>query len=259
MRQNRKWAVALSLGCWALASGAADTLSESQAARETEFDGLRLLDSQEYRLGALGLHLGYVDADTKPGDGMYLCGAMSRDDALAAASEVTAALAYLPDAPLAKLRLRYVVLCGRTLAGGRPIGGIPVPPLNLLMLDASAARRDAAYFRHQVLHEVYHLAEYRYGRINDPGWSAQFGAGYANAYPTSLPRSAVGGGKPGFINAYGQSFPSEERAELFAFLVMNPQEVAALIRQTDDRVLKAKAGYVADTCQQTLGLSLASP
>jgi len=43
--------------------------SEQQAAKETYIDGLRLLNAsaQEPRLTTLGINLGYVETDTKPG------------------------------------------------------------------------------------------------------------------------------------------------------------------------------------------------
>ncbi|MGH8442939.1 MAG: hypothetical protein ACRETF_08580, partial [Nevskiaceae bacterium] len=45
----------------------AQTASDSQAARDTEFDGLRLLD-----LAASGLRFGYVEKDTRPSEGVYV-------------------------------------------------------------------------------------------------------------------------------------------------------------------------------------------
>src|SRR6185503_5128836 len=100
-----------------------------------EFDGLRLL-ATERRLAQLGTQLAYVEKDTRPGDGMYVCGGMSRSDAAAVGDTVSGALQRLPDESLSRLGLRYVVLCSTVTQGGRSIGGIPVPPLNLLMLDS---------------------------------------------------------------------------------------------------------------------------
>lgn len=223
---------------------------ERQAARETEFDGLRLLGAPDR-----GVQFAYVDVDTRPSEGMYLCGAMSRDDAGGAAGAVAGALSNLPDAVLGRLRLRYVVLCGGATEAGRSIGGIPVPPLNLLMLDGSG---DAASLQHRTLHELYHLLEYRSGGISDAEWTGQFG-GYSNRYAGLLRQAPLGSGKPGFVTAYGESHPHEDRAELFAYLVLAPREVAALIRRTGDSVLKRKTDYLSDKCQRTIGLAVALP
>lgn len=225
--------------------------SDNDAARQTEFDGLRLLgSSQDRRLATLGVHLGYVETDTRPGGGMYVCGAIDRNAALSAASTVAEALQYLPDAAFARLQLRYVVLCGHATAGGQSIGGIPVPPLNLLMLDAG---NNAGNLLHTTLHEVYHLFEYRIGSFSDPGWSGQFD-GYSNSYPGLLRRSPVGGGRAGFINSYGETHGHEERAELFAFMLLSPGAVAAQAGR--DPVLRRKVDYVADKCERRLGVPM---
>lgn len=234
-----------------LACGAAWAGPDQDAARETEFDGLKLVAG----VAVGGVRMAYVEDDTRPGNGMYTCGGMTRDDALGAASTVASALDVLPAAALARLQLRYVVLCSRALAGGRRIGGIPVPPLNLLMLDSAD---DGGALRHRVLHELYHLAEYRGGTFNDAGWNAQFG-GYGNGYPDVLRRSPIGAGKPGFINAYAEAFAHEERAELFAFMVLEPGRVAAHVRGSGDAVLRRKAAYVADRSQALLGFAVAVP
>jgi len=251
--------LAATLTCLALllpVAGDASPPTESEAARETEFDGLQLLDaaSQDRRLTALGIYVAYVTTDTRPSEGMYLCGGISRNDVLSAASTVAAALQNIPEASLAKLRLKYIVLCSRALAGGQSIGGIPVPPLNLLML----ATADAAALQHTTLHELYHFLEYRFGAIEDAAWLGQFG-GYSNRYPDLLHRSPIGSGKPGFINAYGETHPHEDRAELFAYMVLAPREVAAHIRRAGDPVLKKKAEYLMDKCQRLIGLPIALP
>lgn len=230
---------------------------ERTAARETEFDGLRLVDaSSEPRATALGVRFGFVEVDTKPADGIYLCGAMHRDEAAAAAGTVAAALSNLPDAVITRLRLRYVVLCGGANEAGRSIGGIPVAPLNLLMLDGTS---DPASLQHRTLHELYHLLEYRTGGISDAEWSSQFGGGYSNAYPGLLTRAPLGSGKPGFVTSYGETHPHEDRAELFAYLVLAPRAVADLVRRTGDSVIRRKAEFLSDKCQRVVGLSIALP
>lgn len=232
--------------------------TESEAARATEFDGLRLLGAQdqERRLSKLGIYMAYVTTDTRPSDGMYLCGGMSRDEALSAAASVASALQNLPDAALSRLRLKYVVLCSQALAGGQSIGGIPVPPLDLLMLSAAG---DSGSLQHRTLHELYHLVEYRSGGIGDADWSSQFGSGYSNRYPGLLRKAPLGSGKPGFVSAYAETHPHEDRAELFAYLVLAPREVADLIRRTGDSVLRQKANYLSDKCQRVIGLPIALP
>lgn len=225
--------------------------TDADAARETLIDGLRVLPG----LSVGGVRMAYVDDDTRPDGGQYTCGGLTRDDALSAAATVSSALDALPAGALARVRLRYVVLCREALASGRRIGGIPVPPLNLLMLDVGDK---AGTLRHGTLHELYHLAEFRGGSLDDAGWNAQF-MGYGGSYPGILRRSPIGGGKPGFINAYGETFAHEERAELFAYLVLDPAGVASHVRGKGDDVLRKKARYVADRADALMGMSLPVP
>ncbi|MBI4503805.1 MAG: hypothetical protein HY700_21915 [Gemmatimonadetes bacterium] len=248
--------------CFALTHGVwphparAQTPSERQAAKETSIDGLRLLDAalQEPRLTALGVHLGYVERDTRPGDGKYFCGALSRDQSRAAGAIVSTALSKLSEAPLRKLRLRYVILCGEARSGGQRIGGIPVPPLDLLMLDVGETDGNRSYLQHIFLHELFHLIEFRFDTYQDTEWHKLFGTGYANSYTGQHRQSAVGGGKRGFLNAYAETYPHEDRAELFASLLLNPADVVAYIRATKDEVLRQKALYLMQKCERLLGL-----
>ena len=239
----------------------AQSASEQRAAKETYIDGLRLLEGAERdaRLAALGVHLGYVEQDTSPGGGKYFCGAMARDAASQAGRTIAAALARLPDASLAKLRLRYVILCSRALASGQRIGGIPVPPLDLLMLDVGDSGGAGAHLQYGFLHELYHLIEFRFNTYQDPEWQRLFGAGYASSYAGRMSGSTLGGAKPGFLNAYAETFPHEERAELFAALVLTPAEVVAHAKARDDELLRRKIVYMVDKCQRLIGLRISLP
>lgn len=239
----------------------AQTSAEQQAAKETYIDGLRLFEAgaQEPRLTTLGFNLGYVETDTKPGGGKYFCGAMSRDAARSAGRPITMALLKLPDASLRSIRLKYVIVCSRVMAAGQRIGGIPVPPLDLLMLDIGETGNNVSYLPHTFLHELYHLIEYRFNAYQDPGWQKLFGSGYANSYDGRMTQSPIGTGKKGFLNAYSETYPHEERAELFAAILLHPAEVAARIRTTRDELLKAKAAYLMAKCERMIGVRMALP
>lgn len=241
---------------FALGPAAAASPEDARAAKDTLFEGVRLLGDrgQDQVLTALGVHLAYVETDTQLGaGGMYRCGGTWRNDALSTGPAVTAALQYLPAAPLVRLRLRYVVLCDGVFDGDYRVAGTAVPALDLVMLDIKAT---SAQLMHTALHEVYHLLEYRFGGIDDAAWLAEFGDGYDHRYTGLLRTSAVGGGKTGFINEYAQSAPHEDRAELFAFLLIEPDAVASQIRRAGDRVLLGKADYVVDKCQRLAGIEL---
>lgn len=232
--------------------------SAEQAAKETEIEALRLLDdpSPEGRLTKLGVSLGYVEETTHPGGGQYLCGGLTSDESRAAGTVVATALARLPDASLERLGLRYVILCGQAMAGSRRIGGIPVPPLNLLMLDVGASGRNQAYLQHLFLHELYHLIEYRFNTFNDADWQARFGTGYASGYGSEGTQSTIGSGKRGFLNSYSETFPHEDRAELFALLLLEPAAVDAHIQTAGDDPLRQKVQYMVEKVDRLIGLRI---
>lgn len=233
-------------------------LTDLEAAKETEIDGLRLVhDSAIEPAGAV--HVGYVETDTRPGSGRYLCGAMSNDASRSTGNVIADQISRLPDSSMKRLGLKYVILCSRAEAAGRRIGGIPVPPLHLLMLNVGGSTPDDAYLRHIFLHELYHLIEFRFNAFQDDEWQQRFGTGYANEYGVVTQRTTPGSGKPGFLNGYSESFPHEERAELFASLLLDPGEIPAHIQATNDGVLREKARYVAEKSARLIGFPISLP
>jgi len=231
--------------------------ADMQAARETELPGLRLVGVRDvdYHLGTLGIRIGYVEQDVRPGSGHYFCGALTLDRSATAAQPVAAALTRLSYLSVHKLGLRYVILCGGAKAGDRSIGGIPVPPLDLLMLDVGASS-NGAYLERTTLHELYHMTEFRFGTFQDGDWEREF-SGYSFAYSPDLLKTGLGSGKPGFLDAYAETFPSEDRAELFAALLLKPGDVLEQIRATRDSVLWRKVRYMDLKAERLLALRLA--
>ncbi len=233
--------------------------ADLRAAGETELPSVRLVDVRhvDSRVDLMGIRVGYVETDETPGH--YFCGALDADRGASAAQPVADALALLPYVSVRNLGLRYVILCGGEKSGDRPIGGIPVPELDLLMLNAGAsgnAAYNAAYLEHATLHELYHMVESRFHTMDDGDWDQQFN-GYSNSYAPDLLKGALGTGGPGFLNAYAETFPYEDRAELFATLLLKPGDVLAQIGATSDSVLRRKVLYMDQKSQRLLGLKLA--
>ena len=125
------------------------------------------------------------------------------------------------------------------------------------MLDVGESGSNTLYLQRSFLHELYHLIEYRFNAYQDTEWQKLFGAGYANSYDGRITQSPIGSGKRGFLNAYAETYPHEERAELFASLLLNPAEVVAHIKATNDRLLKEKALYLVKKCERLTGLRIA--
>jgi hypothetical protein len=229
--------------------------ADLQAARETDLPSLRLVDRRDVdpRLGSLGILLAYVEQDERPGDGRFFCGALSDDRIGIAAPPVAAALARVPYWSVRKLGVRYVLLCAGARKGDLTIGGMSASRLDLLLLDVASG--NAAFLEDVTLHELYHMAESRFNTLHDPDWSRQF-TGYSNAYAPDLLKGELGSRRPGFLNAYSETFPYEERAELFAALMIKPDDVLAQIRATSDSVLRRKVLYMDEKVWRMLGLRL---
>ena len=239
----------------------AQTAEDLRAAQEIEFPGLRLVASGhvDSQLSLLGIRFGYVERDVRLGQtGKHFCGGLTMDRAIAAAQPVAAALVRLPYVSVRKLALRYLILCAGAKRFDRSIGGIPVPPLNLLMLNVGATTTyDDASLQASTLHELYHMVELRFDAFEDADWNQQF-AGYANDYAPELMHTGTSG-NPGFLNAYAQTYPYEDRAELFAALMLRPGDVVARIRESGDEVLRRKVLFMDQKSARLIGLNLAPP
>lgn len=220
--------------------------------------GVHLLDTMQadQRLSWLGVRLGYLEVGARLGDtGKYFCGALTSDQAAAAAGPVSSGILRLPYVTVQKMGLRHVILCSGLTKDDRGIGGFPVPPLDLLMLKVGSSAQ-SEWLEHTTLHELYHMAEMRINALADGDWERQF-TGYANSYAPNLASGEIGSGAAGFLNSYSQTFPYEERAELFSTLLLQPDEVTAHVRATNDDMLRRKIRYMDDKARILLNLKLA--
>lgn len=239
----------LLLGAMLAASPAfAQSAEETAAGKKLYVDNLRL-KPQSDALKKSGVTIAYVSKDTQPGGGKYFCGAISPARLESAETEVSKAFATLPDSAWDKISLDYVLLCSETRAGDRNIGGIPVPPLKLLML--AAGNDSGNRFAQTALHELYHLIEMQHKTYKDAEWDGFF-TGYNNAYGSA---NAVefGSGGAGFLNSYSQSFSHEERAEIFASMLYTTQPLVQHVQKSGDEKLMQKIGFMVGKCQKLLG------
>lgn len=209
------------------------------------------------RFARLGIHFAFVSEDVRPGNGRYTCKATNTDLIPAVAWNIAAALYPIPDEVLVSLNLDYIIFCGDLYQDRMKVGGFPVPVNNLMMLNLThrTQNRDIQEF---FLHEFYHLVEDRNKLVKDPVWDSQFGSGYSYSYAgnTGSANSNVGTGNYGFINRYSESFPHEDRAEIFAMLMVARPELIQFIISQKDEMLYAKVKYVAETARQRLGIKI---
>jgi hypothetical protein len=150
-----------------------------------------------------------------------------------------------PRAAIEKSALRRIILCdGLTFAGQRR-NAIPDFEHNDLYLDVARGRYDELYTRRVIHHEVFHIIDYRddgelyadgrWAALNSTGFA--YGTGGENAQNDSS-ASVMTNERPGFLNTYSMTGVEEDKAEVFANMIVNGKLLAE--RATADPVLHAK-------------------
>lgn len=241
----------LILCCLFPAVAAAQSEEELKAAEETHIPGLRFYPHDD-ALKKAGIQVVYVPRDVRPGEGKYACASQTPKQRNNAVEQLRAAFGRLAPDALERTDLRYVLLCSEARHSGRAIGGIPVPPLDMLMLSAGKEEMPSKRFQLTALHELYHYVEYKNELYTDHEWDHNF-EGYMNHYGSTFPRTDVGSGGKDFINAYAQTYSHEDRAELFALMVMDPGSVLKQLRKSNSPVLALKIEFVVSRCREMLG------
>lgn len=227
--------------CCAVMPIFAHELSEPTARAQLEIPELELEESLLYLGDRQHVHLGRVIQKSRPGGGRYTCTPLSSEKVAVAVSALKRSIAKISvKAPL--LDLEFLILCDKVTANDQNIGGIPVPPLKLLMLSLEDA--DDSSIVHLFWHEVFHFLEIKAGLYQDSAWNQQFN-GYLEEYQFSRPGlTLLGGGQKGFLNRYAMSFAYEERAEFAAWLLTQPNEIYAFVLEQNSVVLRQKFEFM---------------
>ena len=151
---------------------------------------------------------------------------------------------YPPDL-VKRSRLKRVVLCERLSYSGQRRNAIPDFEQNALYLDVSRGSYSEPYLRGVIHHEFFHIIDYRDdGSVyQDRQWEvlnpADFKYGGGGRTVQDLATTSVLTDKyPGFLNHYSTTGVEEDKAEVYANLIVNPIYVEN--RTKADRVLKAK-------------------
>lgn len=142
-------------------------------------------------------------------------------------------------------RLRRVVLCRDLSFGGQRRNAIPDFEHDTLYLDVARGTHNQAYMRKVIHHEFFHIIDLRDdgSLYRDERWASlnpgafRYGSGGKNAQ--NLPQTSVLTDKfPGFLNHYSTTGVEEDKAEVFANLVVDPEEIES--RAKKDTVLRSK-------------------
>jgi len=156
-----------------------------------------------------------------------------------------------PPTLMQRTRLRRVVLCEKLSFGGQRRNAIPDFEHNTLYLEVSRGNYSERYMRGVIHHEFFHIIDYAAdGRVyQDNRWQAlnpakfKYGRGGRNAQNRST-TSVLTDKYPGFLNHYSTTGVEEDKAEVFANMIVNPAYVER--RTKKDGVVKAKVRLMKD-------------
>ena len=146
-------------------------------------------------------------------------------------------------------RLKRIVFCRDLDYDGQLRTAIPDFEHDTLYLDVCRAAEKTTYLRKVLHHEFYHLIDYRDDGLvyQDERWATlnsapfRYGDGGRNAQNKS-DTSTLTKAFPGFLNHYSTTGVEEDKAEVFANLIVSRPEVDARLR--DDPVFARKVALM---------------
>lgn len=146
--------------------------------------------------------------------------------------------ALYPKELVKRSRLKRVVLCSELSFAGQRRNAIPDFEHDTLYLDVSRGSYNKKYMRKVVHHEFFHIIDFRDDGLlyQDERWGLlnpdkfKYGDGGKNAQ--SLSETSVLTDKfPGFLNHYSTTGVEEDKAEVFANMIVEPRHVADKTRK----------------------------
>ena len=144
-----------------------------------------------------------------------------------------------------KTRLKSVVFCRDLTFAGQRRTAVPDFEHDVLYLDVARGRSNDRYVRKVIHHEFFHVIDLRdddhlyederWAKLNPSGF--KYGPGGINLQndPTV---TEPGKDAPGFLNRYAASGVEEDKAEVFAHLMVEPKAMSA--RAGEDKYIRAK-------------------
>lgn len=150
-----------------------------------------------------------------------------------------------PRGLIEKARLRRIVLCGELSFGGQLRGAVPDFEHDTLYLDVRRGASNQEYQRLVLHHDFFHLLDYRDDGLllEDAAWAGmnaadfQYGAGGETAQDNAE-TSVLTAAFPGFLNHYSTTSVAEDKAEIFAHLLVGYDRIIA--RGESDQVVANK-------------------
>ena len=144
-----------------------------------------------------------------------------------------------------KTRLRRIILCKNLTFEGQRRTAVPDFEHHDLYFDVVRGSYSELYVRKVIHHEFFHIIDFmddgqlysdeRWAALNPKGF--KYGAGGSTAQKDSS-MSLVNNRVAGFLNKYSTMGVEEDKAEVFANMVVNPNVME--LRAKQDKVIKAK-------------------
>ena len=150
-----------------------------------------------------------------------------------------------PPSLVRNAKLKRIALCAELSFDGQRRNAIPDFEHDVLYLDVERGDYNSQYQRKVIHHEFFHMIDYKDdGSVYaDAAWSGlnaaafQYGNGGRNAQDDA-DTSVLTDRFPGFLNHYSTTGVEEDKAEMFANMMVVPQYVE--VRAADDPIIKSK-------------------
>lgn len=153
--------------------------------------------------------------------------------------------ALYPPELIKRAELARVILCSELAFGGQRRNAVPDFPNHALYLDVSRGSSNRTYLRKVIHHDFFHIIDYRDDKslYKDDAWATlnpagfTYGTGGRNAQDLAT-TSVLTSQYPGFLNHYSTTGVEEDKAEIYANLIVEPIAVQKAVRK--DPVLASK-------------------
>ena len=163
-----------------------------------------------------------------------------------------------PESFFKKNRISTIALVKKHFFDKRPIEGLYDTGYNRIFLDFSRNYDNPVLQRHNIHHEIYHMIGYQVDHAldhRDPSWEMLNVKGFAygdihkkkvllNQY------NYLASGMPGFVTEYAMTSPEEDKAEIFACLMIRAQHKLVNKWVAKDKILKNKISVLKDFIQR---------
>lgn len=157
--------------------------------------------------------------------------------------------ALYPRSLVERAKVRRIVLCADLAFAGQRRSAVPDFEHDTLYLDAARGMHDGAYARKVIHHEFFHMIDWQddfrlyedrdWAKLNPEGF--RYGAGGVHAQDDAS-MSLASTATPGFVNRYATTGVEEDKAEVFAHMMVNRAALDA--RAREDKVLRAKIARI---------------